>query len=484
MGSMKRIGLKQIFWRYSLAVALSGVSLAVMMGVFFLLGIGAICYPANHTEQVLSDNADKLRNVDVITQELLTPMARYGVYAQDGEFRYGDIENTEKSWNLYTDGHSRVGAFRYMKAFQRDGEVLLVTYPLAVQFKNAFMRWCCPNADLLWVICFVFMFLLLVYLWSVRFGRRIGCELQGLLHGIEKVERHDLDFVMKESGITEIDRVIDGLNCMKHELQISLEHRWREQQRRQEQVSAMAHDIKTPLTIIRGNADLLKETRLTDAQRGYCDDISKGSNEIGRYIEALMLIAKEGVCPSWSGSECSETTHVGDLVEGLHRDAVALANLKGLRLDWNEKTDCLRDLLVMGNEEDLRRALANVLANAVEHCRERISVSFSLNEGDSAGCPSLLVEISDDGPGFSEKTLKHGKEQFFMEDDSRSSEGHHGLGLYIADRIIRNAGGDLVLSNVTGREDRGANVMMTIPCQGQVPAPQALPRDRTRVGHR
>ncbi|HHY16431.1 MAG TPA: HAMP domain-containing histidine kinase [Firmicutes bacterium] len=465
MGSMKKSGLRQIFWRYILAVALSGVALVIITCLFIFFGVGTIHYPANYTEQVLIDNAENLKNADVITQELLTLMARYGVYGEDGEFKYGNIENPARSWNLHVNGYNRIGASRYMKAFQRDGEMLLVSYPLTLQFKNAFMRRYLPNAELFWIICVVLIFLLLVYLWSVRFAKRIGGELQELLYGIEKIERHDLDFVLGESNIAEVDRVIDGLNCMKDELQVSLEHKWREQQIRQEQISAMAHDIKTPLTIIKGNADLLKETRLTDAQYAYCEDISKGSDEIGRYIKALLLMTKDGACTSKSGLECGEITCMGDLIEGFHRDAVALVNVKGLELDWNEETDCMQDLFVKGREEDLKRAFTNVLTNAADHCCERIRVSFRVSDGDSRGDLNLLMEVSDDGPGFSEKMLKRGKEQFLMEDDSRSAEGHHGLGLYIADRIIKKSDGDVILSNLNDGENCGANVMMRLPLE-------------------
>ncbi len=119
--------------------------------------------------------------------------------------------------------------------------------------------------------------------------------------------------------------------------------------------------FKTPLTIIKGNADLLKETQLAHVQNAYCEDISKGSDEIARYIETLLLMAKDGVRASESSPERGETTRVGDLVEGFHRDAEALVNIKGLELDWNEETDCFQDLFVKGKEEDLKRALVNVL---------------------------------------------------------------------------------------------------------------------------
>ena len=465
MGSMKKTGLKQIFWRYFTAVALSCISVVIITSLLIYFGFGTMFYPANHTEQVLADNTEKLKKADVITQDLLTPMARYGVYTQDGELKYGNLENPDKTWDLYTNGYNKMSASRYIKAFQRDGEVLLVSYPLTLQFKNASMRRYLPNAELFWVICFVLMFLLLVYLWSVRFERRIGVELQELLYAIEKIERHDLDVILGESNITEVNRVIDGLNCMKEELQVSLEHQWRAQQMRQEQVSAMAHDIKTPLTIIKGNVDLLKETRLTDAQYAYCEDISKGSDEIRRYIEALLLMTKDGVCVSESSPELGEMTCVGDLIEGFRRDAIALVNLKGLELVWNGEIDCFQDLFVKGKEEDLKRALDNVLTNAVDHCCRRIRVSFRVSDGDSRGDSNLLIEVSDDGPGFSERMLKRGKEQFLMEDDSRSAEGHHGLGLYIADRIIKKSGGDVTLSNLNDKENRGANVIIKLPSE-------------------
>jgi signal transduction histidine kinase len=70
--------------------------------------------------------------------------------------------------------------------------------------------------------------------------------------------------------------------------------------------------------------------------------------------------------------------------------------------------------------------------------------------GDSREDSNLLIEVSDDGPGFSERMLKPGKEQFLMEDDSRSAGGHYGLGLYIADRIIEKSDGDVIPGNLNG----------------------------------
>ena len=72
--------------------------------------------------------------------------------------------------------------------------------------------------------------------------------------------RKDLDFGRGYSDIKEIDQVLASLFLMKEALQSSLKEQWEAQRRKQEQIAALAHDIKTPLTIILGNAELIQET--------------------------------------------------------------------------------------------------------------------------------------------------------------------------------------------------------------------------------
>ena len=72
----------------------------------------------------------------------------------------------------------------------------------------------------------------------------------------------------------------------------------------------------------------------------------------------------------------------------------------------------------------------------------------------------MIIQVIDQGEGFSEKMLKYGKEQLSMGNESRTKNGHHGLGLYIADTIIKKHNGELILSNsVNG----GGKVIVKIP---------------------
>ena len=72
----------------------------------------------------------------------------------------------------------------------------------------------------------------------------------------------------------------------------------------------------------------------------------------------------------------------------------------------------------------------------------------------------LIIQVMEQGKGFSNKMLKYEKEQFYMENESRTKTGHHGLGLYIANGIIENHKGELVLSN---SEKGGGLVTIKIP---------------------
>ena len=82
-------------------------------------------------------------------------------------------------------------------------------------------------------------------------------------------------FHLQPSGIQEIDDIALSFEQMKEALNTSLTQQWRAERLRREQISALAHDLKTPLTIIKGNAELLSDTALDEIQKEYNQYILK-----------------------------------------------------------------------------------------------------------------------------------------------------------------------------------------------------------------
>ena len=105
----------------------------------------------------------------------------------------------------------------------------------------------------------------------------------------------------------------------------------------------------------------------------------------------------------------------------------------------------------------LARGLVNVITNAIEHSPKGGNV-FIKTIGEDRGAAFV---VTDEGPGFTAKALKHATDQFFMDDVSRSSKAHYGIGLYMAASVIQKHGGQIILENAT--ETGGASVTMQIP---------------------
>lgn len=108
----------------------------------------------------------------------------------------------------------------------------------------------------------------------------------------------------------------------------------------------------------------------------------------------------------------------------------------------------------------LARAAANLVANAAEHARSRVAVSCDVAGGH------LVIEVADDGPGFSPAALERGCERLFTDDSSRSSRDggrHYGLGLHVASEAASAHGGSVSLAS---SPSGGAVATIAVPLCG------------------
>lgn len=217
-----------------------------------------------------------------------------------------------------------------------------------------------------------------------------------------------------------------------------------------EQIAALAHDLKTPLTVIQGNVDLISETELDEEQRLYAEYISSSSEQMQLYIRTLIDISRAA-----SGYQLHmEDIDVLSYVEQLRGQIDALCQTKkiGLQMELEHLPDVLSvDKLL------LERAIMNVINNALDYSPQDSSIHISI----IGGKPHLKITVTDAGPGFSQEDLLHAKEQFYMADYSRSSNLHFGMGLFITKSIVQQHGGQLDLSN--SEKTGGAQVTISIP---------------------
>ena len=112
------------------------------------------------------------------------------------------------------------------------------------------------------------------------------------MNATEEISSQNLDFEIGHSNIKEFEDVLLSFSKMRGDLKMSLEKQWHAEQLQREQIAALAHDLKTPLTVIQGNIDLINETELDDEQCLYADYITESSSQISIYIKTLIDISR------------------------------------------------------------------------------------------------------------------------------------------------------------------------------------------------
>ena len=446
--------LRSVFMRYALCLALAVfMVIAVNVGAYlFCVSIGVI-YPLTSISTAIEMEKDNLRSVRQVEASDIPYPCEYVIFTKDGQYAGGSIgwEYSTAIWNTCMEGgRTRDGSHLY-SVIEREDEILILRYRMTAQFGNAALRSIFPSADWLLIVTILLEILLSLIAISFIFGKYLGKKIDKLLTVVHKIEQQDLEFEIQKSRLFEVDQALDALDHMRHALRQSLERQWYDDKMRQEQLSALAHDLKTPLTIICGNTELLFDTSLSAEQRECAEYIENSSLQMQEYVQALIEAAK-----SWdSYKPCMKRVSIDSLLLELKNQIDGLCTVNNISLHW----DCGHyPAYIMADHDLLIRMLINVLSNAVEHTPQGGEVIFEIEEHSN----ELSFLITDTGKGFSDEALKHATEQFFMEDDSRTSKSHYGIGLYVAASIAQKHNGKIILENsaVVG----GAKVTIQIPC--------------------
>ena len=443
-----------IFIRY---ISLFCVNTLLILGILFLafsvlINIGSI-RRADDMQTRLNENVSAIKKADKVTKEILPEGCGYGVYDKDGTYlygTYGEIEAKEAWKNYKEDNIYARGKGYYRFIAKEDGELCIVNYFIEARYTNAVWNRYLPSPEIMLVILFVLLFLVQTVILARSFGKHLSRRLEAMNEMTQKIQRRDLEFDEEHSDIKEINEVMDSLYKMKCALKESLEEQWNQEKETQEQIAALAHDIKTPLTIIKGNAQLLEEGSLAEEEQEYNQYILRNVAEIEHYLAMLremLLSPKES-----AGEEKISCQELGERLEEQARILAAASRQEVLSIKGELAGEARCDY------SQIERAWNNLIGNALEYNPEgkelRIDLQIVLEEGQAY----LAAKVTDWGRGFDARDLAHATEQFYQGDESRHDRSHHGIGLYTAARFAAAQGGRIRLSN--SKETGGGEVTL------------------------
>lgn len=419
--------------------------------LFFCMVNSDKIYPANYAERQANAAQTAIEEADFVSEELIPDLCRYAVFDLDGNFIGGNIPaQTQKyAWEA-ASGKPLYKFGNYYKVIQREKEYCVLQYKIIPQYKSETLRkYFFPPQQLVFVGSLM-MVLLSMGICAVRSGQVLKKKMNPLIQITERIQYQDLDFSVSRGDIKEINSIIDAMDKMRNALRLSLEHQWKAEQRRKEQISALAHDLKTPLTIIRGNAEILSDTSPTEEQAESIRFIEESSLQMQSYIKMLIELAKD---TNQFNPQYWEVPFMA-FVQDIQNTAQGLCSAQKLHLKWSFRSECKAFRADAGL---LNRGISNVISNAVENSPENGIVAVDVFDENGY----VVFTICDNGKGFSSRALKYATTQFFMEDTSRNSKSHFGIGLYFTDAVVKAHGGQLILENL--EESEGAKVTLKIP---------------------
>ena len=261
--------------------------------------------------------------------------------------------------------------------------------------------------------------------------------LELLQQASARISANDLDFRISYNSRDEMGELVTAFENMRFTLEQNVKTLWRSVEERKQLNSIFAHDLRTPLSVLKGNAELLTtylpEKKLSDEK--VLDLVQTMSLHIARlesYTEAMSSIQRLEDMP----------------VNRQSMDTIVLTSL--LNESAEQMTKPLDKTLISSLHYDRNRIYVdhriimqifeNVIANGVRYATSRVNVHYDIREG------FMQFTVSDDGPGFSDEALNKAVLPFYR-DEVWDGTVHRGLGLYVCKVLCEKHEGRLHIEN-------------------------------------
>ena len=413
------------------------------VGLNVLLNTGVV-YPANYAD-IQSEKVEAgFKTKDWTPAEI--PYYYDFLYLKDGKIientidkKYDDlVQEAIKNGKATSD---EVIGSNIFKAYTRGNRQLVIRYRVNAIFANEKLYRLFENFECGYIVLILTIWFLGFALLLIRSSNILKREIYKIATANDNISQMDLDYEREHSKYKEIDGVLSSIDVLAENLKKSLGEQWDMQVKQKELVEQLTHDIRTPITLIKGNLELLKEENPGLSSERFAD-ISNGIDRLEKYIDKLKKFSY-----TMEGRKDVVSNEVIlywiEIMSGICR-------LNGLNLEVI-KSDCSNIKL---DKEEIAAALQNIVTNAVEYSKKGSKITVEFKDEPE----EFILTVRDEGTGFDKDLLPLLTEKF-ISGKVKDKSYKHGLGLWVVKNIVSANNGNLYLKNYTG-VNAGAEVKM------------------------
>lgn len=276
---------------------------------------------------------------------------------------------------------------------------------------------------------------------AVYYRKKLRNPITQLQNGVERIQEDNLDFHIEYDGDDELGRLCCSMEKMRRELRQKHKALWESLEQRKLLNASVAHDLRTPITVLKGYLDYLEKNipqdKLTEDM--LFDTISSMQGAVNRlelYVESVRDIEKIENIEIEKRSE-----NVKLLLNELRSNVRQLAGNREIIISNDITVDKIQI-----DKGVFFRILENLLQNALRYAEKQVSINLSHKKD------FLILTVKDDGKGFSAADLEKATTVFYSNDKEKQ---HFGIGLSVCKILCEKHGGLLYVGN---QKEKGACV--------------------------
>lgn len=396
-----------------------------------------------------------------IGEELLDKDTRLTMISSDGEVLYDNFDDSINENHLQREEikeaskngtgssvrYSETMEQNYLYVAEYDAQeqtYVRLAMPFSGVSQSALML--LPSFFIAFVIAFFF-----VWLMSKRMADSILKPLQEISAVIRKADFGKEKIEFQNYSYSELQEITDTLQTMNNQIAKNLENLEREKQIRQEFFTNASHELKTPLTSIRGYSELLRQHAITDPdQIDHClDCVLKESDHMTKLINDILTISKLE-----AKDYIVQKSHIKlkDLLENVLNSLSVQAKAMNLDID----ASC-ENVTVYANLDHIQGILYNLISNAIKYNKPNGKIIIIIKER----LDNILIKVMDTGIGISKEDQEKVFQRFYRVDKQRSKiVAGTGIGLAIVKHIVQFYNGSISLKS---KENEGTSIEISLP---------------------